>query len=114
LDGHPEAMPAARAARCAGAQGRFWEYHRGMMSQPGPLDTADLRSRAAMLKLDQAKFHTCLASDRFDAAIRAELHQGTELGVSGTPAYFVNGRMLSGSRPIDSFAELIEAELAGQ
>jgi protein-disulfide isomerase len=113
LDGHPEAVPAARASRCAGEQGRFWEYHRGMMSRPGPLDTADLRGRAAMLKLDPAKFHACLASDRFDPAIRAELRQGTELGVSGTPAYFVNGRMLSGSRPIESFAEVIEAELAG-
>jgi len=114
LDGHPEAVPAARAARCAGEQGRFWEYHRSMMSRPGPLDTADLRGRAAMLKLDAAKFHACLASDRFDAAIQAELHQGTELGVSGTPAYFVNGRLLSGSRPIESFAEVIDAELAGR
>ena len=111
LDGHPEAVPAARAARCAGEQGRFWEYHRSMMSRPGPLDTADLRGRAAMLKLEPAKFRACLASDRFDAAIQAELRQGTELGVSGTPAYFVNGRMLSGSRPVESFAEVIDAEL---
>lgn len=114
LDGHSEAMPAARAARCAGNQGRFWEYHRSMMSRPGPLDTADLGGRAAMLKLDSAKFQACLASDRYDAAIQAELRQGSELGVSGTPAYFINGRMLSGSRPVESFAEVIDAELAGQ
>ena len=113
LDGHAEAVPAARAARCAGEQGRFWEYHRSMMTRPGPLDTADLRGRAAMLKLEPEKFHACLASDRFDRAIQAELRQGGELGVSGTPAYFVNGRLLSGSRPIESFAELIDAELAG-
>jgi protein-disulfide isomerase len=114
LDGHAEAMPAARAARCAGEQGRFWEYHRSMMSRPGPLDTADLRDRAAQLKLDAGKFDPCLASDRHDGAIRAELRQGSELGVTGTPAYFVNGRMLSGSRPLESFVELIDAELAGQ
>ncbi len=64
-----------------------------------------------MLKLEPSKFHACLASDRFDAAIQAELHQGTELGVSGTPAYFVNGRMLSGARPVESFAEVIDDEL---
>ena len=114
LDGHPEAMPAARAARCAGEQGRFWEYHRGIMSRPGPLDAADLRGRAAMLKLDPAKFDPCLASDRYDEAIRAEMGHGSELGVTGTPAYFVNGRMLSGSRPLESFVEVIDAELAGE
>jgi protein-disulfide isomerase len=114
LDGHPEAVPAARAARCAGEQGRFWEYHRSMMSRPGPLDTADLRGRAATLKLDPVKFNPCLASDRYDEAIQAELRHGSELGVSGTPAYFVNGRMLSGARPIESFVQVIEAELAGQ
>jgi protein-disulfide isomerase len=112
LDGHPEAVPAARAARCAGEQGRFWEYHRSMMSRPGPLDPADLSGRAATLKLDAAKFQSCVASDRFDEAIHAELRYGSELGVSGTPAYFVNGRMLSGSRPIESFVEVIDAELS--
>jgi protein-disulfide isomerase len=114
LDGHAEALPAARAARCAGEQGRFWEYHRSMMSRPGSLDTADLRGRAAQLKLDAGKFDPCLASERYDEAIRAELRQGAELGVTGTPAYFVNGRMLSGSRPIESFVEVIDAELAGR
>ena len=114
LDGHPEAVPAARAARCAGEQGRFWEYHRSMMSRPGPLDAADLRSRAATLKLDASKFGACLASDRFDEAIQAELRHGSELGVTGTPAYFVNGRMLSGARPVESFVEVIDAELAAR
>jgi protein-disulfide isomerase len=111
LEGHSEAVPAARAARCAGEQGRFWEYHRGLMSRPGPLDMADLRGRATALKLDEAKFQACLASDRFAEAIQAELRQGSELGVTGTPAYFVNGRMLSGARPVESFTELIDAEL---
>ena len=83
LDGHPEAVPAARAARCAGEQGRFWEFHRSMMSRPGPLDTADLKGRAATLKLDAAKFGACLASDQYDEAIQAELQQGTELGRHG-------------------------------
>ena len=55
LDGHPEAVPAARAARCAGEQGKFWEYHRGLMTRPGPLDDADLRGRAAKLRLDAAE-----------------------------------------------------------
>jgi protein-disulfide isomerase len=113
LDGHPGAVPAARAARCAGEQGKFWEYHRGLMTAPGSLDAADLARRAATLHLDESSFEACLSSGRHDGAIQASLRQGEELGVSGTPAYFVNGRMLSGARPLESFEELIDAELVG-
>ncbi len=112
LDGHPEAVPAARAARCAGEQGKFWEYHRSLMSRPGALDSADLNTRSAGLGLDAGAFKACLASNRHDQAIQAELRQGTEVGVTGTPAYFVNGRLLSGARPFESFAEVIDAELS--
>lgn len=111
LDGHPEAVPAARAARCAGEQGRFWEFHRSMMSRPGSLDAADLRGRAATLKLDKDKFDACLASDKYAEEIQAEFRHGSELGVTGTPAYFINGRLLSGARPVESFVEVIEGEL---
>ena len=103
LDGHPGAIPAARAARCAGEQGKFWEYHRSLMTAPGSLDDADLKSRAASLRLSASSFGRCLSSDRHDAAIQASLEEGEGLGVTGTPAYFVNGRMLSGARPLEDF-----------
>ena len=111
LDGHPGAVPAARAARCAGEQGKFWEYHRSLMTAPGELDDADLKGRAASLHLDASSFGSCLSSDRYDAAIQASVEQGAGVGVTGTPAYFVNGRMISGARPIESFTEVIDAEL---
>jgi protein-disulfide isomerase len=114
LDGHPGAFPAARAARCAAEQGKFWEYHRSLMTAPGALDAADLAGRASALRLDETAFGACLSSGRHDTAIQASLREGEELGVTGTPAYFVNGRMVSGARPIESFTELIDAELAGR
>lgn len=111
LGNHSGAIPAARAARCAGEQERFWDYHRSLMTQTGALDDADLAARAASLKLDRETFAACLASDRHDAAIRAEFDLGSEVGVTGTPAYFINGRLVSGARPFPDFAEIIDAEL---
>ncbi len=114
LDGHPGALPAARAARCAGEQGRFWEFHRNLMTLSGSLDDADLKSRADNLGLKRGDFGSCLSSGRHDAAIRAAFEQGEALGVTGTPAYFVNGRMISGARPLEDFTQLIDSELAGR
>jgi protein-disulfide isomerase len=111
LENHAEAIPAARAARCAGEQGRFWEYHRGLMKERGALDDADLGARALALELDPKEFASCLASDRHDEKILAELELGAGIGVTGTPAYFINGRMVSGARPFSAFAEIIDAEL---
>jgi protein-disulfide isomerase len=112
LQNHPGAVPAARAARCAGEQGRFWEYHRNLMMEKGPLDEEDLMGRAVNLKLDKDEFARCLASTRHDESIQAQADQGSRIGVSGTPAYFINGRMISGAQPFEAFAEVIDAELA--
>jgi protein-disulfide isomerase len=84
------------------------------MTARGILDQADLEARAAKLGLKASEFSTCLASSRHEAAIRASFEQGVALGVTGTPAYFVNGRLLSGARPYQEFAELIDAELAAR
>ena len=113
LDGHPRALPAARAARCANEQDRFWEYHHGLLTGSGDFSDQDLKDRARSLGLDAAKFETCLQSPRHDAEIRASIEDGARVGVSGTPAFFINGRMLFGARPIEQFQEVIDAELRG-
>jgi protein-disulfide isomerase len=113
LDGHPRAMPAARAARCADEQGKFWDYHRGLLTSPGDFSEEDLRRRATALGLNASRFDSCLASGRHDEAIRASVQDGTRVGVTGTPAFFINGRMLFGARPIEQFQEVIDAELRG-
>jgi protein-disulfide isomerase len=109
-DIHPQAMKAARAARCAGEQGKFWQYHKRLLVEPGH-DDENLRNKAAAEGLNEGKFQTCLASNRYDAAIRQAADQGRELGVSGTPTFFVNGRRLVGIRSAEDFAKLIEEEL---
>lgn len=111
LLGKPRSLASARAARCAGEQGKFWEYHRGLLVQAGDLSDADLTGRAKSLGLDDKKFAACAADEKFDADIHAATEAGSELGVSGTPTFFVNGRRAVGALPIERFRELIDAEL---
>ena len=112
LDIHPEAVPAARAARCAGEQGKFWEFHRGLLMQTGDWSDGRPQARAKTLELQERSFGSCLASDRHDEAIRRSCTEAApSSGVTGTPTYFVNGRRLTGARRSSTFEEIIDAEL---
>jgi protein-disulfide isomerase len=109
---HPRAFAAAVAARCANEQGRFWEFHRSLMTEPGDFADADLKRRAEQFGMDAAKLQDCLGSGRFDADVRKAFAAGAEIGVSSTPTFFVNGRRLTGAVPFETMRELIEEELA--
>jgi protein-disulfide isomerase len=111
---HPRAVAAAVAARCAGEQGRFWEYHRNLLAAPphsGSFPDEDLKKRAAELGLDAGKFASCLARPGGDAPVRAGYVLGNELGVGSTPTFFINGRQLLGAKPLEEFVEVIDEEL---
>jgi protein-disulfide isomerase len=108
---HARAMPAALAAEAAGRQGKFWEMHDRIFAQPKQLDDDDLVSLAKKLKLDVRKFKRALDDEALRAKIDDEQKQGVQLGARGTPAFFVNGRFLSGAQPLASFRELIDEEL---
>lgn len=112
LPNHPAARPAAEAAVCAQAQGKFWPYHEKLFSQPVRLDTAGLREYAEQVGLDLAQFEACQQAPATRERVAADLKAGENAGARGTPAFFVNGIYLSGSRPIEQFEELIDAELA--
>ncbi len=108
---HNRAMPAAQAARCAGEQEKFWEFHDKLFSSSGLTDD-DLKGYAEELSLDAAAFDTCFKSNKYASAVSADMSQGKSLGVTGTPAFFVNGRFLSGAQPVDAFSEIIDDELS--
>ena len=112
LDFHPQAQKAGEAAACAGEQGKFWEMHDRLWDNPGKLQVDDLKAHAATLGLAAPEFATCLDSGRFAAAVESDLRAGQEYGVSGTPAFFVNGRPLVGALPFEAFQQVIEDELA--
>ena len=113
VDGlHPQARPAAEAARCAQDQGKFWEYHDALFSNPPRATPDDLRRYAEQAALDVPAFERCVAAGTHRAKVQREYEEGVRLGVTGTPAFFVNGRLLSGAQPLEAFARLIEDELS--
>src|SRR6185295_9898790 len=93
------------------AQGKFWEYHGKLFANQEALGEEKLRSYAGEVGLDRAKFDDCLAKKEFKAAIDKDVADGAKVGVNGTPAFFVNGRMLSGAQPFEKFKEVIDDEL---
>lgn len=104
---HPYAMGAALAAECANEQGKFWEYHDKLFMNQNALTTDDLKKYASDLKLDTTKFNSCLDSKKYQDKIDKDLADGQDYGVSGTPAFFVNGKLLSGSQPWSEFEPLL-------
>ncbi len=109
---HPQARRAAEAARCARDGGKFWEYHDVLFVQSPKLAPEDLKRYASQVGLDVEKFDTCLAGGAQSAPVQKDLDEGTQLGITGTPAFFINGRFLSGAQPIERFARMIDDELA--
>jgi protein-disulfide isomerase len=114
LPSHPAARPAAEASACAAEQGKFWPYHDRLFEQPSRLSAADLKQDAVDLGLDAGRFNACVDSKKYKAQVDADVRDGDDAGVNGTPAFFINGRMLSGAQPFDAFKRIIDEELASQ
>jgi protein-disulfide isomerase len=108
---HSHAQKAAEAAQCAGEQGKYWEYHDVLFSNK-ELELPALKQDAAALKLDTSAFDKCLDSDQTAPKIKSELQEAQNLGIQGTPAFFINGRFLSGAVGYDQLRAAIEEELA--
>ena len=112
LPNHPNARPAAEAAQCANEQGKFWEYHDRLFADQSKLGADDLKASAAALGMDAAKFNACFDSHKYKDRVDTDMSAGNQAGVDGTPAFFINGRMLSGAQPYDEFKRVIDEELA--
>lgn len=111
---HPQARKAHEAARCASDQGKFWDYHDILYDNAPKASLDDLKAYAKQLGLSMAEFESCLTGGKYQAAVQADIDEGQRLGITGTPAFFINGRLLSGAQPLASFASLVDEELAGR
>lgn len=104
---HKQARPAAIAALAAGAQGRFWEMHYQIFANARALSRDNFFTWAKELGLDLGDYETALASEEIAAQVDRDVAAGTEYGVRGTPATFVNGVFLSGAQPYAKVEELV-------
>jgi len=120
LDFHPFAMPAARAARCAGEQGKFWEMRTALVKGYNRLNAAFVTATGESLTLDMPAFNACVASTRFDAAIMQDMSDGRAVKVEGTPSFVLgrttaqglDGILIVGAQPFAAFDAKIKELLA--
>jgi protein-disulfide isomerase len=108
---HDRALKAAEAGQCANEQGKFWPMHDEMFEHQDKLAPEDLKASAKKLGLDAAQFDNCLDGNKYASLVQQSVKAGQAAGVSGTPAFFVNGRMISGAQPFEKFKEIIDEEL---
>ena len=108
---HPRAMPAANASMCANEQGKFWEMHDAIFENNRALNDDDLTSYAQKIGIDMGRYKSCYDANKHKAQIEKDQRTAVALGARGTPAFFINGRFLSGAQPFPAFEKLIDEEL---
>jgi protein-disulfide isomerase len=116
-------MTPALATCAAGMQGKFWEFEHAVWqaswdAEPRPhmkgaetLSAANMEKLAGDMKLNVEKFKADMNGDKCKQQISESMQQLSKLGVRGTPAFFINGRYLSGAQPIESFKAVIDEEI---
>jgi protein-disulfide isomerase len=112
LFSHRTAKRAAEAAHCAEEQGKFWEMHDRLFTKGGPLTDPDLYRFASQAGIDHDKFDQCLTSGKYKEAWKPSQDEGNRVGVTSTPSFFINGRMIVGAAGYDVFSKIIDEELA--
>ena len=111
LPNHAHAQKAAEAAHCAEAQGKYWEYH-DLLFKSKALDVPQLKEHARELKMDGDAFDKCLESGAQVDIVKKQFTEGVELGLQGTPGFFVNGHVYASALTPEQFREIIGQELA--
>ena len=106
-----ESFNAAMAAECAADQGDYWGFHNALLEGEGGLSMSRYTAIAASLGMDAAALETCITANRHSAEVAADRKAGAAVGVTGTPAFFINGLPLVGAQPLSQFRALIDAEL---
>jgi len=119
LRSHQNAWPAAEAAMCASAQGKFWVMHDSLFNSQerwaglAKADTMFIRF-ASTMQLDAAAYATCISSHATRPLIASDAERASSAGINGTPAFIIGDSVLSGAYPFSDFKRVIDANLASQ
>lgn len=109
---HPKAPAAHLAAEAAHRQGKFWPLHDKIFAEQGSMSEENYLKWAAELGLDMEQFARDVASSETKTRVASDAREAHDLGVSSTPAFFVNGYLIKGAKPFSVFQEKIDEELA--
>ena len=112
LSFHENAQKAAEAAQCAFDQDKFWEFHDKIFQNQQDLSVISLKRFASELELNTEKFNGCLDSGKMAARVQKDVQEGASVGISGTPAFLVNGIGVTGAQPFEVFKQIIDSELS--
>jgi len=108
---HPFAQKAAEASLCAKEQNKFWEYHDSLFENQQALDVEALKTRAVNLQMDTAAFNTCLDSGKQAEVINKDILEGNKVGVTGTPALYINGMPYRQESSFEALSKVIDSEI---
>jgi len=111
LNNHPNAQKAAEAAECAGEQGKYYKMHDQLFESGVTGGVTAFKEYAKTIGLDQEEFNSCLDSGAMASEVKKDMADGQKLGVRGTPAFFINGELISGAQPYSVFKSKIDSLL---
>ena len=111
LSFHRNAGPAAEAAMAAHEQGKFWEMHDKLFANFRNLNRENYEKWAQEIGLDMNKFKAALDSGKYKERVASDAAAANRVGARGTPAFFINGRLVSGAQPFENFKRVIDEEL---
>jgi protein-disulfide isomerase len=108
---HPNSYNASLAAECANEQGKFWEYHSYLFEHNTKLSAPYLKQYAKELGLDTLKFNVCFENQRYKEKVDSDIKAAAQIGVPGTPTFFINGLVMIGAKSEQEFYDIIDKEL---
>jgi protein-disulfide isomerase len=113
---HHDARPASEASMCVNDQGvdKFWKFHDAAFKNQDKLDKASLEKYAKESGADVKKFNECLEAKKYASFVQKDLEYGEKIGVKSTPTFFINGQIVSGAVPIETFSDIIDEELSNK
>ncbi len=111
LPNHSQAKLAGEAALCAQDQGKYWEFHDWLFANQRTMNRGTMVAQAVELGMDTELFEACIDQKTYAATVSADAREARSFGITGTPGFLINGRVLSGAQPIEAFEVVIDEEL---